>query len=163
MTAEVATPPTRPRLGPLGCGIGLVASVGALLFTSFIVTILLAVAIWPGEVKLVAPLFCSDEQPDPFVVSDTYSVQPGETTTNFTLYCMGPRGDATDHGFMLPFLATMALNTLALAGVLVVVGLIVGLTRRRRRRATTTPGPTTPPPAPPSSGLPPGSTAGPFV
>ena len=33
-----------------------------------------------------------------FVVADTTQVQPGETTTNFTLYCMCERGDVTDVG-----------------------------------------------------------------
>jgi hypothetical protein len=128
------------------------ASVFALLFFGSMATILIAVAIWPGEVKLVAPLFCTDAQPDAFVVSDTYSTQPGETTTNFTLYCMGPGGDATDHGYFLPFLATMALNTVLIV-LLVVVASIIG---RLRRRA---------PKEPERASLEPpaGSTAGPFV
>ncbi len=131
---------------------GVIVSLLALLFVGSMLTILLAVAIWPGEVKLVAPLFCSDAQPDAFVVTDTYSTEPGETTTNFTLYCMGPGGDATDHGYFVPFLATMALNT----AVLVVVIFVVAAIRRLRRRMPSRPAADRPRP-------PEGSTAGPFV
>ena len=110
---------------------GVLAGLFGLLFAGLMITILLAVAIWPGEVKLVAPLFCSDEQPDAFIVTDTYSVQPGETSTNFTLYCMGPAGDATDHGYFLPFLATMALNT-AILGLIIVAARLIRRLRSRR-------------------------------
>lgn len=128
------------------------ATVFGLVFAGSMLTILIAVAIWPGEVKLVAPLFCSDTQPDPFVVSDTYSTQPGETTTNFTLYCMGPGGDATDHGYFLPFLATMTLNILVLV-LLIGVTAVIGRLRTRAARE----------PVPLASQPPDGSTAGPFV
>lgn len=131
---------------------GVLAGVIGLVFAGSMLTILIAVAIWPGEVKLVAPLFCSDAQPDAFVVSDTYSTQPGETTTNFTLYCMGPGGDATDHGYFLPFLATMALNTLLIVLLFVVLA-VIGRLRTRAARE----------PAPLASQPPDGSTAGPFV
>ncbi len=147
-----------PRTGPGGC-LGVFALAAVTLFVGLMMTILLAVAIWPGEVKLVAPLFCSDAQPDAFVVSDTYSVQPGETSTNFTLYCMGPGGDATDHGFFLPFLATMALNLVVLGAVVAILSMI-GLLRRRLRSPAD--GGDRPPPGP-IAGPPEGSTAGPFV
>lgn len=90
----------------------------------------ITLGIWPGELKLLAPFFCTDAQPDAFVVSDTYSPQPGETVTNFTMYCMGPRGDATDVGFLKPFLAISIVNGLAI--VVAVVGL--GLLRRVLKR-----------------------------
>lgn len=131
---------------------GVIVSLLALLFVGSMLTILLAVAIWPGEVKLVAPLFCSDAQPDAFVVTDTYSTEPGETSTDFTLYCMGPGGDATDHGYFLPFLATMAMN---IAVLVVVIGIVAAI-RRLRRRTPSRPDSDRPPP-------PEGSTAGPFV
>ena len=109
---------------------------------------------------------------DPFVVADTHNPHPGETVTNFTLYCMGPRGDATDHGFMGPFLATALLNGIVLLLVAVVLTLLI----RRRMRARVRPlveptglappvataPPRTTPPGPPS-GPGPGSTPGPFV
>ncbi|MGI9645561.1 MAG: hypothetical protein ACR2O6_09665 [Ilumatobacteraceae bacterium] len=141
----------RPIHRPSGVA-GVLASLFALLFAGSMITILLAVAIWPGEVKLVAPLFCSDNQPDAFIVTDTYSVQPGETSTNFTLYCMGPSGDATDHGYFLPFLATMTLN-MAILVLLIVLARVIGRLRTRRTRA----------PEPASADPPQGSTAGPFV
>ncbi len=133
---------------------GVIAAIVALLFSGTILTTLLAVAIWPGEVKLVAPLFCSDAQPDAFVVSDTYSTQPGETTTNFTLYCMGPNGDATDKGFLLPFLATVVLNI----GALIAIGVVMGVINRLRGRGRTRPTERLDPRL-----AAPGSTAGPFV
>lgn len=114
---------------PGGC-VGVAALVAVLLFSGTMITTVVALAIWPGEVKLVAPLFCDDAQPDAFVVADTYSPAPGETTTNYTLYCMGPDGDATDHGFLLPFLATVALNTL----LLVAIGVFMGMVRRLRAK-----------------------------
>ncbi len=81
----------------------------------------ITIGIWPGQVKLLAPLFCTDAQPDAFVVADTYSPQPGETVTNFSLYCMGPRGDATDHGFMKPFLLISVLNGFFVLLILIIV------------------------------------------
>jgi hypothetical protein len=155
--------PSRPRWfsGVLGglAGLLILVVVGGLLVSS-----VLTVAIWPGQVKLVAPFFCTDAQPDAFVVADTYNVRPGETATNFSLYCMGPRGDATDHGFMKPFLLTAMLNGIVLTVVLVLLSTWFG----RRRRAKITPlepseSEATPPPVP-LRGVPgPGSTAGPFV
>jgi hypothetical protein len=146
-------------------GLLILVVVGGLL-----VSTILTIAIWPGQVKLVAPFFCTDAQPDAFVVADSYSPRPGETVTNFSLYCMGPRGDATDHGFMKPFLLTAVLNGI----VLTLLVILAGLAFRRRRRARITPlGPdeTAPgqPTQPMSSTVPrrskpgPGSTAGPFV
>lgn len=135
-----------PRLGLI------LLALGVLLFVGLMSTIIVAIGIWPGEVKLVAPLFCTDAQPDAFVVADTYSPRPGETVTNFSLYCMGPRGDATDHGFFLPFLATAALNTT------IIVLTVLGLWALRRLRRTRRREPSEIADAPPR-----GSTAGPFV
>lgn len=81
-------------------------------FAGLMMSCAITIGIWPGEIKLLAPFFCTDAQPDPFVVADTYSPRPGETVTNFSLYCMGPRGDATDHGFMKPFLMISVIHGL---------------------------------------------------
>lgn len=112
------------------------------LFLGLVGSCLIAIAIWPGEMKLVAPLFCSDAQPDAFVVTDTYSVQPGETTTNFTLYCMGPRGDATDKGFLLPFLVVSALNGTVLMTALLVLSKLGEMRRGPRTLVVDTDGET---------------------
>ena len=146
-------------------GVSIVVVVGGLL-----VSTILTIGIWPGQVKLVAPFFCTDAQPDAFVDADTYNPRPGETVTNFSLYCMGPRGDATDHGFMKPFLLTAILNGIVLT---VLLGLTALAFRRRRRGRITPlePDATAPmqPTDPMSSTAPrrsmpgPGSTAGPFV
>ena len=129
----------RPSAG--GCLIGF----AVLAFAAVMTTVILAVGIWPGEAKLTAPLLCPDDQPDAFVVSDTYSVQPGETTTNFTLYCMGERGQHTEVGFFLPFLLLTLLHGAIIIGL---VMLFAGRSAFRRRRQGPEPALEPPPPAP---------------
>lgn len=81
----------------------------------FFASILLSV-IWPGEIELTAPLFCADPYREPIVVSDTFHDSEG-TSTNFTLFCVGDRGELTDEGFMFPWLTLVAAHT-ALAALL---------------------------------------------
>lgn len=59
------------------------------------------VGIWPGSMKLTAPVLCTDEQPDPFVVRTEYSDGDG-TSYNFNLFCMGERGDYREVGVAKP-------------------------------------------------------------
>ncbi|MGW4245186.1 hypothetical protein, partial [Nocardia sp. NPDC004722] len=80
----------------------LVAAVSAGVSAGLLTTVI-PVAIWPGEAKLTAPLFCSPPYTEPMVVSDTFHDSEG-TSTNYTLYCVGSRGDLTDEGFALPML-----------------------------------------------------------
>jgi hypothetical protein len=157
------TAPQRP--GAVGCLVGL----GVLAFAAVMTTIILAVGIWPGEAKLVAPLLCPDGQPDAFVVTDTYSVRPGETSTTFTLYCMGPRGDTTELGFFVPFLLLTLLHGAIIVGlVLLLVGRGAAKRRRQGGEVALEPPPPAPedlqqpqvPPAPTGSDLPP---AGPLI
>jgi hypothetical protein len=129
VSSPIVTPRRRRR--QVGC-VGLLIAFGILVFVASMMTVLIAVAIWPGEAKLTAPLFCPDDQPDAFVVVDSYSVQPGETSYNFTLYCMGPRGEVTDVGFFLPCLVLTIGH--ALLVLLVVGGLVLWLRRRNARR-----------------------------
>lgn len=114
--------------------LAILALLGVLLFTSLMITILVSMAIWPGEAKLTAPLFCDDARPDAYVVSDTYSYRPGEQTINFTLYCVGPRGDFEEIGWMAPTLALWAGHT----AILLVVG-VTGVALSARRRAARAP------------------------
>src|SRR5690606_3742932 len=94
-------------------------------------------------------------------VSDTYSVQPGETTTNFSLYCMGERGQHTEIGFFVPFVLLTVLHGALILALVAVLGLR-GAARRRRQGPTDLqappPGPpqdpASPPSAPPSPGEP---------
>lgn len=109
---------------------GVVALLLVLLFTSLMITIVVSMAIWPGEATLTAPIFCDDARPDPFVVRDTYNVRPGETSMNFTLYCVGERGDADEIGWMAPTLALWAGHT-ALLLVIAVVAVAIVASRRR--------------------------------
>ncbi|MEU4312790.1 hypothetical protein [Nocardia sp. NPDC024068] len=69
-------------------------------------SIVVPVAIWPGEAKLTAPLFCSYAVTEPVVVSDTFHDSEG-TSTNYTLYCVGDHGILTNEGFALPMLVML--------------------------------------------------------
>jgi hypothetical protein len=114
-------------------------------FVGVISSCVIVFAIWPGELKLFAPIFCTDAQPDPFVVSDTTSPRPGETNTNFTLFCMGPRGDATDVGLLRPFLAASILNGVVLMIPLLVLGAIRASSAVRAARSQSEPASTATP------------------
>jgi len=104
--------------------------VGIVAFFSVMTTIAVAGAIWPGEAKLTAPLFCPSDKPDSFVVVDSYHPDPGETSYDFSLYCMGARGQTEEIGWFRP----SAVLTLAHALLLVAgVGGLVLLVRRRSR------------------------------
>ncbi|WP_405494074.1 hypothetical protein [Nocardia sp. NBC_00511] len=103
-----------------------VSTVGAAGLLSTIVP----VAIWPGEAKLTAPLFCSPPTTQPMVVSDTFHDSEG-TSTNYTLYCVGDRGTLTDEGYALPMLVLFAAHVLILT-VLVTLTTLVGSIRRKR-------------------------------
>ncbi|MBC7301642.1 MAG: hypothetical protein H5T78_11865 [Nocardia sp.] len=100
----------------------LVAAVSAVVAAAFL-TILIAVAIWPGEAQLTAPLFCAPPATEPMVVSDTFHDAEG-TSTNYTLYCVGDRGVVTDAGFALPMLVLFGAHVLIL-GALLLVGTLI--------------------------------------
>jgi hypothetical protein len=134
VTASATSPVTAAPSVRRAC-LGLSVALGILLFVSSMTTVLVTVAIWPGEAKLTAPLFCPDDKPDAYVVVDSYSVQPGETSYNFTLNCMGPRGEVEDMGFFWPC-AVLTAGHAAL--IVLVVGLLV-LRRRSRRARPATP------------------------
>jgi membrane protein implicated in regulation of membrane protease activity len=111
---------------------GLIAvALVVLVFSALILTTITSV-IWPGEAKVFAPLFCDDAQPDAFVVRDTYTSGTGETAMNFTLYCVGPRGDHRDAGWFGPFLVMTVANAVVI--VLLVVALVAWSRFRRKRR-----------------------------
>lgn len=102
----------------------LLALVGLLLFVSVMATVAVAGAIWPGEARLTAPLFCEKDKPDAFVVVDRSNPTPGETTYNFSLYCMGSRGQTQEIGWLRPsvvLIAGHAMLILALVGAVVLV------------------------------------------
>jgi hypothetical protein len=153
--------PSRPQ-NPIT---GVLALLFVFAFVGVIGSCVITIAIWPGQLKLLAPVFCSDEQSDAFVVADTYSPRPGETVTNFSLYCMGERGDSTDQGFLFPFLLISVVNGIAIFAIVLVLGALSLLRKRARAPGagvdSTVPEEAAPPgtPAPPPSG----STAGPFV
>ena len=63
--------PKRPQPGPVGTVFGLL---GVFAFVGIIGSCAITIGIWPGELKLLAPIFCSDAQPDAFVVAVTQRV-----------------------------------------------------------------------------------------
>jgi hypothetical protein len=81
-------------------------------------SIVVPVAIWPGEAKLTAPVFCSAPATEPMVVSDTFHDSEG-TSTNYTLYCVGDHGILTNEGFALPMLVMLT------AHVVIVTSLVL--------------------------------------
>lgn len=83
------------------------------------ISIVVPVAIWPGEAKLTAPLFCSSPATEPMVVSDTFHDSEG-TYTNYTLYCVGDHGILTNEGFALPMLAMLTAH-IVIATILVLL------------------------------------------
>ncbi|MEV0852179.1 hypothetical protein [Nocardia fluminea] len=95
-------------------------------------TILIAVAVWPGEAKLTAPLFCSAPTTEPVVVSDTFHDSEG-TSTNYTLYCVSDRGVLTDEGYALPVLALFVVHLLILTVLFLLAALIGRLGQRTER------------------------------
>ncbi|MEU0545762.1 hypothetical protein [Nocardia sp. NPDC005978] len=101
------------------------------------ISIVIPLAIWPGEAKLTAPLFCSAPYTEPMVVSDTWHDSEG-TSTNYTLYCVGERGAYTDEGFARPMLVMIGAHALIVAALVVAIGLPA--LRRSRPRADTPPG-----------------------
>ena len=100
------------------------------------------IAIWPGAMKLTAPVLCPSEQPDPFVVRTTTTDSEG-TSTSFSLFCMGERGDFSEAGSWKP-LGLLFLYTWAALVALTL--LLVGRRSWRRRRLDrlTAPEPTPP-------------------
>ena len=108
------------RIAPLLLSVAVIVVVG-------IFAALLSSVIWPGQVAHLAPIFCEAPTSSAMVVSDTFSDGDG-TSTNFTLYCVGPRGQTVDAGWLLPLLVLWGVYSLVLA---IVVG-VVGVNRRRR-------------------------------
>lgn len=104
---------------------------GIALFIGFIGECIM-MAVWPGEAKLLAPVFCNDCQTEAIVVSDTYS-DNGGTSTNFTMYCVGDQGDYTNVGWMRPMLLLALIHT---AIVLVIYHLFRAPGRWRRWRGS---------------------------
>ncbi|MGW6330936.1 hypothetical protein [Nocardia rhamnosiphila] len=87
-------------------------------------SIVVPVAIWPGEAKLTAPLFCSAPTTEPVVVSDTFHDADG-TYTNYTLYCVGDHGILTNEGFALPMLAILTAH-IVIVTILVLLATSLG-------------------------------------
>ncbi|WP_156920290.1 hypothetical protein [Segniliparus rugosus] len=92
------------------------------------------IAIWPGEAAFTGPLFCASPYNEAIVVADTESY-PGGTATNYTLMCVGARGQYRDAGFLLPWLTLWACHT-ALAFAATSVALALRRARRAKSEAT---------------------------
>lgn len=113
--------------------VAVLVAVAVLVFAGVMTTVLVTVAIWPGEMKLTGPLLCPEARTDVFVVSDTYSARPGETSTTFTMYCMGERGDVEDMGSFRPMAILTAVHTVLIVALALFLGIVFKLLRLVRR------------------------------
>ncbi|MFB8275598.1 hypothetical protein [Nocardia colli] len=95
---------------------------GVILFSTAMLGTVLPVAIWPGEAKLTAPLFCHAPYTEPIVVSDTFHDSEGQST-NFSMYCVGDRGQYTEVGFLRPWLALWVLHSAVVIALVIMGGL----------------------------------------
>lgn len=143
----------------LGCT-GPVVLLAVLAFAAVMTTVIVAVGIWPGEAKLTAPIFCPDDRADAFVVADTYSVRPGETSTTFTMYCVGPRGETTDVGFFGPMAVLTGFHAAIIVGLVLVLTALSRLRKRGRADRADAGPPSTPTGGRGSGGSTPGSVPG---
>ena len=91
--------------------------------------VLMGSLVYPGAMKWTAGSVCPDDKPDTVVVRDTYQTQPGETSTNFTMYCIGPRGETEDVGFGEP-VGVLILWAVGATSVVIVGLFVVGALRR---------------------------------
>jgi Flp pilus assembly protein TadB len=119
------------RPGCFAVSAALVVLVGLVAFLT-----MLGMLIWPGEAKLTAPQLCPDGKSDAFVVKDEYETSEG-TSIDFSLYCMGPRGETEEIGWARPWLVLTIGHVVLSVGLIVllyVTAVVVGATRRRRRK-----------------------------
>lgn len=113
----------------LGCALWLALLGGGL--GALVAFVAVFTVIWPGSLKLTAPLVCDDGFDTAVVVSDSYSVRPGESSTSFTLYCMNPRGEIQDAGSLLP---AAIITGFVLVWALAIGSFVVALRMFVRRR-----------------------------
>ena len=99
------------------------------LAVGLLVVMSLGLVVYPGALKLTAPVLCPDDQPDAFVVRTTVEDAEGPST-NFTLFCMGQRGQFTEVGTWRPLLLLFAGSYAALV---VLGGVGLGVLRVLRR------------------------------
>jgi len=116
--------------------IGQAVLLGALLSVGW-----LPLVVYPGILKLTAPVLCPAGQPDARIIEYSYTTHDG-THTNDTLVCLGPDGDLTEAGSWAPLgLYLVGLFVVSEAAVLPIQ--MLGI--RRRRRGPPTRRPTRPP------------------
>jgi hypothetical protein len=97
-----------------------------------IIVAVLVMVIYPGAFRLTAPVLCPDDQPDAFVVWYSTTTGDGETSTNFTLFCMDERGEFTEIGSWKPLavvFGSIAAGLVALAFLLAVIAALRASTR----------------------------------
>jgi hypothetical protein len=111
----------KPRIRAL-IGLTTVSSVVA------IIVAVLVMVIYPGAFRLTAPVLCPDDQPDAFVVRYSSASSDGETSTNFTMFCMDERGEFTEVGSWKPLGVVFGS---VIAGLVAIVLLIAVFARLR--------------------------------
>jgi hypothetical protein len=88
---------------------------------------LMLMVIYPGSLKVTAPILCPDDRPDPVVVR--YDVQTSDGTgTNFTLFCLSDRGEFVEVGTWEPLGLLFLFVGVGMVGA-VLLWMAVGLIR----------------------------------
>ncbi|HWL45873.1 MAG TPA: hypothetical protein VNQ73_23235 [Ilumatobacter sp.] len=126
----------RPVVAPGGRVALALLLLGAALFAAVMLTLIVNMAIWPGETKLFRAVLCDAARPEMFVVRDSRATDDGGTAFAFTAYCVGPRGDSTAVGMGATFLWATLLH---FAIVLATAGGFVARARLMRRRSVAPP------------------------
>lgn len=108
----------------------LIVAVAVLVAVSAFITTMLMV-IYPGSFEWTAPVLCPDSRPDPFVVRYESQTRDG-TAVNFTLFCMGERGQFTEVGSWRPLALLMAFVTGAMVALVAGLGVLAHLSRHHR-------------------------------
>jgi hypothetical protein len=108
---------------------------GVLSAIAVAVTIVLSIGtvVYPGSLRWTAPVLCPGDQPDAFVVRTTTTDSEG-TSTSFSLFCMGDRGEFTEAGSWRPLGVLFLYTYGALLALLALLFLPVVRRGRRRRR-----------------------------
>lgn len=109
-----------------------VAVVLGVVFVSAMFTLITVLAVWPGEAKLTGGLLCPSDQTDVFIVTDTVQASDGGTATDYTMYCVGERGQITEIHFLKPFAVLWAAHTAVLLALILLWSLVSPGRRRRR-------------------------------
>ncbi|HMG45576.1 MAG TPA: hypothetical protein VK611_29860 [Acidimicrobiales bacterium] len=96
---------------------------------AILVVLSIGLVVYPGAMRWTAPVLCPDGQSDSYVVRTTVDGAEG-TSTSFSLFCLGERGDFTEVGSWRP-LGILFAMTYGAVLALIAVGLAIAHVVRR--------------------------------